>query len=121
MAAGSASQQRQDAWLRSATAWQKRPFVSSEPVGAIAARYLKQNLGGLQAGGSVVAAFEQVVDERLLEYCRPDRFEKGILYIRCLPGPYLHLLKTREVELTEKLRAVCPKARLRAMRFKVHR
>jgi hypothetical protein len=120
MAMESTRKERQEQWLRSATAWQRRPFLSSEPVGAIAARYLEQHLGVFEKSESTAAAFGEAVGWPLLEYCRPDKFEKGVLYVHCSPGPYLHLLKTREVELTEKTRAMCPKARLRAIRFSVH-
>jgi len=121
MAVEFANKEQQEQWLRSATAWQRRPFMSSEPVGAIAVRYLEQYLGVFERGKSAAAAFEEAVGGPLLEYCRPDKFEKGVLYVHCSPGPYLHLLKTREAELTEKIRAMCPKARLRAIRFSVHR
>jgi hypothetical protein len=116
----SVNKEQQEQWLRSATAWQRRPFMSSEPVGALVVRYLEQHLGVFEKSESTAAAFGEAVGEPLLEHCRPDKFEKGVLYVHCSPGPYLHLLKTRETELTEKIRTMCPKARLRAIHFSVH-
>ena len=110
---------RQEKQLRSATAWQKKPSQAPEQAGTTIALCLKQYLNISGKSESIIVAFRKVVDDRLLEYCQPDRFDNGVLYVRCSPGPYLHLLKTGEMEIVEKIRALCPKAKLRAIRFRV--
>jgi len=110
---------RQEKQLRSATAWQKKPLQAPEQAGATVVLYLEQYMDVSGKREPVVAAFREVVDDRLLEYCQPDRFDNGVLYVRCSPGPHLHLLKTGEMKIVEKIRALCPKAKLRAIRFRV--
>jgi hypothetical protein len=109
--------QQQEEWLKSATAWQKRPSNTSRRAGMDISIYLEKYLNVSQKSTPVVDAFMNVVDEELAEYCRPDKFEKGILYVHCLPGPCLHQLRMKETEIIEKIKTLCPKAKLRALRF----
>lgn len=110
---------RQEKRLRSATAWQKKSPKAPEQAGATIALCLKQYLNISGKSESIIVAFRKVVDDRLLEYCQPDKFDRGILYVRCSPGPYLHLLKMREAEIVEKIKTLCPKVKLWAVRFRV--
>ncbi len=110
---------RQEKRLRSATVWQKKPLQAPEQVGATVVLCLEQYMDVSGKREPVVAAFREVVDDRLLEYCQPDKLDRGILYVRCSPGPYLHLLKMREAEIIEKIKTLCPKVKLWAVRFRV--
>jgi hypothetical protein len=118
MAAMYTAGQEQEKWLRSATAWQKRPS-NTQRAGTEIANYLERYLNVSQRSNPVADAFMNVVDEGLAGHCRPDKFDKGVLYIHCSPGPCLHQLRIDEAEMIEKIKTLCPKAKLRAIRFKI--
>lgn len=109
----------QDTWLKSATAWQKKTVNTTVRAGTDIAIYLQQYLSTAQESMPVAKAFLNVVDEALAAHCHPVKYERGILFVQCSPGPFLHQLRTREREFTEQIKQLCPKAKFRALRFTV--
>ena len=110
---------QQEKLLKSATAWQKRPYQTTGQAGPDIVVYLEKYLDINRKTEPVVKAFMDAIGDEYANFCRPDKFDKWILYIGCGSGPYLHQLKTREQELIEQINRLCPKAKLRAMRFHV--
>ncbi|MGH2272421.1 DUF721 domain-containing protein [Anaerohalosphaeraceae bacterium U12dextr] len=113
------SESQQEQYLRSATAWQKKTPPGPQPLGEALSHYMNVYVKGLRCGGTIAAAFEQVIGTELAPYYRADRFTRGILYIQSPPGPYLHRLKMMETEIVEKLQAHCPGTRIKEIRIQV--
>lgn len=113
------SAERQEQWLRSATAWQRKPRTTSVRAGTEIVNYLERYVGVSKKTQPVAEAFMKAVRTELVEYCRPDKYEKGVLYVHCLPGPYLHQLRTEQAKIMETIKTLCPAVKLRALRFTV--
>lgn len=111
--------QQQENLLKSATAWQKKPPQAASRAGQDIIHYLERYLDVNKKTGPVVQAFLDIVGDDA-DHCRPEKFDKGILYVGCSSGPYLHQLRMRQQELIEQINGMCPKAKLRAMRFHVN-
>lgn len=105
--------QKQERLLRSAIAWQRRPYDTSRQAGPDIVNYLEKYLSESQRGTPVAAAFMRIVGCDLTKHCRPEKFDKGTLYVTCDPGPFMHQMRIMEEELIEKINTVCPRARLR--------
>lgn len=114
-----ASTERQELFLRSATAWQKKPRVTSVRAGTEIINYLERYVGVSKRTQPVAEAFMKAVGTEMADYCRPDKYEKGVLYVHCLPGPYLHQLRTEQTKIMEIIKTLCPAVKLRALRFTV--
>jgi hypothetical protein len=111
--------QQQELWLRSATAWQRKPRTTSVRAGTEIVNYLERYVGVSKKTQPVAEAFMKAVGTELVEYCRPDKYEKGVLYVHCLPGPCLHRLRTEQAKIIETIKTLCPAVKLRALRFTV--
>jgi hypothetical protein len=114
-----ASAQQQELWLRSATAWQRKPRITSVRAGTEIVGYLERYLGVSKKAQPAAEAFMKAIGTELAEYCRPDKYEKGVLYVHCLPGPCLHQLRTEQAKIIETIKILCPAVKLRALRFTV--
>ena len=111
--------QQEEAWLKSATAWQKRPYHAARRAGSEIAVYLDHYIKVAKKSGSAAQAFMSVVNKEIADHCRPEKLNKGILYIQCDSGSYLHLLRTQEAEILKKINVQCPRANIRTLRFKI--
>jgi hypothetical protein len=111
--------QQQEQWLRSATAWQKRPRITSVRAGTDIISYLERYLGVSKKTQPAAEAFMKAIGTELAEYCKPDKFEKGVLSVCCLPGPCLHQLRTEQTKIIETINKLSPGVKLRALRFTV--
>jgi hypothetical protein len=111
--------QQQELWLKSATAWQKKPRITTLRAGTDIVHYLEQYLGTSKKTQPVAEAFIKVIGTEWSAYCRPDKYEKGVLYIHCSPGPCLHQLRTEQTKIIEMMKTLCPSIKLRALRFTI--
>ena len=111
--------QQQEQWLKSATAWQKKPKTTTVQAGVDIIGYLEQFLGTTKKAQPVAEAFMKAVGAEWSQYCRPDKYEKGVLYIYCSPGPYLHHLRTEQTKIIETMKTLCPSIKIKALRFTV--
>lgn len=108
---------RQELLLRSATAWQRKPRITSVRAGADIIAYLEHYLGVSKKGQPAADAFMKAIGSEWAEYCRPEKYEKGVLYVQCQPGPCLHQLRTEQGKIIETIKVLCPSVKLRALRF----
>lgn len=88
-------------------------------AGTEIAGYLERYLGVSKKTQPVAEAFMKAVGAGMADYCRPDKYEKGVLYVHCLPGPCLHQLRTEQAKIMEAIKTLCPAVKLRALRFTV--
>jgi predicted nucleic acid-binding Zn ribbon protein len=110
---------REDQLLISATAWQRKPVKGPQAIGSDVDVFLKRCTKTAATTEPVIAAFNELLGP-LTQYYRPDRIERGVLYVLSPAGPYMHQLKTMEHDILDKINAACPRAKIRAVRCKVN-
>lgn len=115
-----ASREQEDQRLLSATQWQKKPPKAPKAIGSEVSVFLEHCAKAAEKASPVAAAFHELLGP-LTRFYKIDRVERGVLYVLSPAGPYLHQLKTMEREILDKLNAMCPKAKIRAMRCNVNR
>lgn len=120
MAVSKESRAQEEQRLISATQWQKKPPKPLETIRSEVSVYLEQCSKITAKTEPVVAAFNELLGP-LTRIYKPDRFERGILYVFSPAGPYLHQMKTMEHEIIAKLNTICPKAKIRAIRCNVNK
>jgi hypothetical protein len=113
------SQSQEDQLLISATAWQRKPVKSPQAIGSEVTYFLRQYTKTADKAAPVIAAFNDILGP-LTRYYKPDRIERGILYVLSPAGPYLHQFKMMECDILDKINAACPRAKIRAVQCKVN-
>ncbi len=113
------SQSQEDQLLASAVAWQKKPVRVPQAIGSDVNVFLKQCVKTAEKIEPVIAAFNEILGP-LTRFYKPDRIERGILYVFSPAGPYLHQFKMMEHEVLDKINKVCPRAKIWAIQCKVN-
>jgi len=105
----------QDKQLASATAWQRKPRAAAVPIGGEVQNFIERRLAGGKKAVGIEQIFTQSLPPELAGRCQAVRFQKGILYVKCQPGPYAHLIEISRQDILKTIKKVAPKTVIKSI------
>jgi len=100
-------QDKQDDYLRSASAWQRKIPPPAVKLGDLVQDYLKKDLGSISSNALLADVWEELLPDQLQSHCSFVGLKNGTLRIAVEPGPYMHRLGQYKEILLQQIHQRC--------------